>query len=196
MYMNGLKILFEHSMFEMLVTRWRPTSICSDIAPGAIWLHIGIRMTRAVDQWALRKHSSYNKVTHPSYVAYNVIKHLLSTGDHQCLVIDTFVQHIYIANHLKHLDMMLRGCIKSYILVCLLQAGLLSTFGALGLMLVLACTPHNPQNTSKRMAYLTLFAFLSGMGLGPLMDYVIRLDPRLVAGHLRPFHIDNWAFWN
>ena len=60
-----------------------------------------------------------------------------------------------------------------------LQAGLLTIIGSIGLLILLGMTPHSPANQTKRLWYLTGFAFLSGIGLGPLMDLVIRIDPRL-----------------
>merc|ERR1711976_1069148 len=61
-----------------------------------------------------------------------------------------------------------------------MQAGFLSALGALGLVIMLQMTPHTPENMNKRMGYLFGFAFLSGLGLGPLMDYVIRLEPSII----------------
>ncbi|XP_064598061.1 probable Bax inhibitor 1 [Liolophura sinensis] len=57
---------------------------------------------------------------------------------------------------------------------------LITVIGSIGLMLWLAATPHTKQNFTKRMAILGGFATLTGMSLGPLMDYVIRLDPSII----------------
>lgn len=62
----------------------------------------------------------------------------------------------------------------------LLQAGLLSTFGALGLIFALVCTPDNGKNRSLRLGYLLGFAFLTGLGMGPLLENVITVDPSIV----------------
>lgn len=62
----------------------------------------------------------------------------------------------------------------------LMQAGLLSALGSIGLILALHMTPHQPENVNKRFGYLMGFAFLSGLGLGPLMDMVIRIDPSII----------------
>lgn len=62
----------------------------------------------------------------------------------------------------------------------LLQAGLLSTLGALGLIFALVCTPDNGKNRSLRLGYLLGFAFLTGLGMGPLLENVISVDPSIV----------------
>ena len=69
--------------------------------------------------------------------------------------------------------------LENILLLLVLQAGLLTIIGSIGLLILLGMTPHNPANQTKRLCYLTGFAFLSGIGLGPLMDLVIRIDPRL-----------------
>lgn len=62
----------------------------------------------------------------------------------------------------------------------LLQAGLLSTIGAIGLIFALICTPDNGKNRSLRLGYLLGFAFLTGLGMGPLLEAVISVDPSIV----------------
>lgn len=62
----------------------------------------------------------------------------------------------------------------------LLQAGLLSTFGAVGLIFALVSTPDNGKNRSLRLGYLLGFAFLTGLGMGPLLEAVISVDPSIV----------------
>lgn len=63
----------------------------------------------------------------------------------------------------------------------ILQAGLLSTFGALGLLFALLYTPDNGKNQKLRLCYLLSFAFLSGLGMGPLLEAVISVDPTIVV---------------
>ncbi|XP_008545574.1 bax inhibitor 1 [Microplitis demolitor] len=63
----------------------------------------------------------------------------------------------------------------------ILQAGLLSTFGALGLLIALGTTPDNGKNQKLRLGYLLGFAFLSGLGLGPLLEVVISIDPSIIV---------------
>lgn len=78
---------------------------------------------------------------------------------------------------------LLAAAAGSYVHVCtaFLQGGLLSALGGLGLLFLLKSTPHTAENVSKRMAYLTGFGFLSGLGLGPLLDAVIRIDPSIIV---------------
>ncbi|XP_052466480.1 probable Bax inhibitor 1 [Carassius gibelio] len=67
--------------------------------------------------------------------------------------------------------------------VCLgglvLQGGL-SMLGSLALMGWLAMTPHSPHTERKRLAILAGFAFFTGLGLGPLMDYIISVNPSII----------------
>jgi FtsH-binding integral membrane protein len=62
----------------------------------------------------------------------------------------------------------------------LFQASLLSTFGALGLLIALGVTPDNGKNQKLRLGYLLGFAFLSGLGLGPLLEIVVSIDPSII----------------
>lgn len=62
----------------------------------------------------------------------------------------------------------------------LLQASLLTVFASLGLLLLLMFTPHAPSNVTKRFMYLQGFAFFSGIGLGPLLDIVVDIDPSII----------------
>lgn len=66
----------------------------------------------------------------------------------------------------------------------LLQASLLSTLGALGLLIALGVTPDNGKNQKLRLGYLLGFAFLSGLGLGPLLEIVISIDPSIIITSL------------
>ncbi|XP_015119425.1 probable Bax inhibitor 1 [Diachasma alloeum] len=63
----------------------------------------------------------------------------------------------------------------------LLEASLLSSLGALGLLIALAVTPDNGKNQKLRLGYLLGFAFLSGLGLGPLLEIVISVDPSIIV---------------
>jgi FtsH-binding integral membrane protein len=62
----------------------------------------------------------------------------------------------------------------------IMQAGLLTVLGSLGLLFALYMTPHQPENQGKRMAYLIGFAFLTGIGLGPVMEVVTMIDSTIV----------------
>ncbi|XP_032685015.1 probable Bax inhibitor 1 [Odontomachus brunneus] len=63
----------------------------------------------------------------------------------------------------------------------LLQANLLTTIGSLGLLILLMSTPDNGKNQKLRLSYLLGFTFLSGLGLGPLLELVISIDPSIVV---------------
>ncbi|KAM9786097.1 putative Bax inhibitor 1 [Neosynchiropus ocellatus] len=61
------------------------------------------------------------------------------------------------------------------------QAGLLSVVASLGLMIWLTMTPHKPANENKRLAILAGFAFFTGVGLGPTLDFVISISPSIIV---------------
>lgn len=67
-----------------------------------------------------------------------------------------------------------------YFITRLFQGGL-TMLGSLALMGWLAMIPHSPQTEKKRLAILAAFAFLTGLGLGPLMDYVIAINPSIIV---------------
>jgi len=68
-----------------------------------------------------------------------------------------------------------------HVVTRLFQGGLLSALGSLALMMWLAMTPHSPQTEKKRLGILAGFAFLTGLGLGPTLDFVIAVNPSLVV---------------
>lgn len=55
-------------------------------------------------------------------------------------------------------------------------------FGLLGLGLALAlhATPDNGKNRGQRLGMLLGFAFLTGLGTGPLLDMAVRINPSIV----------------
>ncbi|XP_039602592.1 probable Bax inhibitor 1 [Polypterus senegalus] len=63
----------------------------------------------------------------------------------------------------------------------LLQGGLLSFLGSIGMMIWLAMTPHSLETEKKRLAILCGFAFFTGVGLGPAMDFVISVNPSIIV---------------
>uniref|UniRef100_A0A8C8DQQ2 Testis enhanced gene transcript (BAX inhibitor 1) n=1 Tax=Oryzias sinensis TaxID=183150 RepID=A0A8C8DQQ2_9TELE len=65
-----------------------------------------------------------------------------------------------------------------HVVTRLFEGGVLSLLGSVGLMFWLAMTPHNPETEKKRLAILAGFAFLTGVGLGPTLDFVIAINPR------------------
>uniref|UniRef100_A0A8C6S7A0 Transmembrane BAX inhibitor motif-containing protein 6 n=1 Tax=Neogobius melanostomus TaxID=47308 RepID=A0A8C6S7A0_9GOBI len=90
--------------------------------------------------------------------------------------------------HLKNVYSSLAVCMfvaaaGSYVHVVtrLFQGGMLSVLGSLAMMFWLAMTPHNPETEKKRLAILAGFAFLTGVGLGPTLDFVIAVNPSIVV---------------
>lgn len=64
----------------------------------------------------------------------------------------------------------------------ILQAGFLTTFGAIAIFILLLATPDdNGKNLHLRLGYLLGFTFLSGVGMGPLLEHVIMIDPSIVV---------------
>uniref|UniRef100_A0A3B5M9V8 Transmembrane BAX inhibitor motif-containing protein 6 n=1 Tax=Xiphophorus couchianus TaxID=32473 RepID=A0A3B5M9V8_9TELE len=89
--------------------------------------------------------------------------------------------------HLKNVYSSLAVCMfvaaaGSYVHVVtrLLQGGILSVIGSLAMMFWLAMTPHNPETEKKRLGILAGFAFLTGVGLGPTLDFVIAVNPSII----------------
>eukprot|EP00914_Ancora_sagittata_P010959 GHVO01021418.1.p1 GENE.GHVO01021418.1~~GHVO01021418.1.p1 ORF type:complete len:236 (+),score=34.87 GHVO01021418.1:106-813(+) len=60
------------------------------------------------------------------------------------------------------------------------QAGLLTTIGSIVLMVLLMTSSHSKESEQKRLAYLGGFAVCSGIGLGPLLNNVIHINPTIV----------------
>ncbi|XP_059089322.1 probable Bax inhibitor 1 isoform X1 [Tigriopus californicus] len=58
--------------------------------------------------------------------------------------------------------------------------GILFSLVGLGLAMGLHFTPDNGKNRNQRMAMLLGFAFLSGLGMGPMLDMAVRLNPAIV----------------
>lgn len=54
--------------------------------------------------------------------------------------------------------------------------GLLTFFGAIGLILMLALTPHNEENIIKRSLFLLGIGFFQGASIGPLLARVLEID--------------------
>lgn len=63
----------------------------------------------------------------------------------------------------------------------LLQANFLTTLGTLGLLFALVSTPDNGKNQKLRLSYLLGFAFFSGLGLGPLLQLVMNVNPSIIV---------------
>jgi len=64
----------------------------------------------------------------------------------------------------------------------ILQAGLVSAIGALVFFFLLMSTPDdNGKTLTTRIGYLLGFTFLTGVGLGPLLEHVILVDPSIIV---------------
>uniref|UniRef100_A0A8C8ELA5 Transmembrane BAX inhibitor motif containing 6 n=1 Tax=Oncorhynchus tshawytscha TaxID=74940 RepID=A0A8C8ELA5_ONCTS len=90
--------------------------------------------------------------------------------------------------HLKNVYSCLAVCMfvaaaGSYVHVVtrLFQGGLLSLLCSLGMMVWLSMTPHNSETEKNRLAILAGFAFFTGVGLGPAMDFVITINPSVIV---------------
>jgi len=63
----------------------------------------------------------------------------------------------------------------------ILRANFLCSFGAIVVLLLLYATPDNGRNEHLRLGYYVGFAFMSGLSTGPLIDYVMRVDPSIIS---------------
>ncbi|XP_046377634.1 probable Bax inhibitor 1 [Haliotis cracherodii] len=93
----------------------------------------------------------------------------------------------YVQTHLKNVYSslaigMISAAVGAYVhlFTGLMQAGLMTMLGSIGLMLWLAFTKHEKGNQGKRLAIFSGFTFCSGMSLGPLLDMVIALEPSII----------------
>ncbi|KPP72554.1 hypothetical protein Z043_108434 [Scleropages formosus] len=91
-------------------------------------------------------------------------------------------------HHLKNVYSSLAVCMLVaaagayvHVVTRLFQGGFVSLLGSLGMMAWLAMTPHNPETEKKRLAILAGFAFFTGVGLGPTMDFVIAVNPSIIV---------------
>lgn len=94
----------------------------------------------------------------------------------------------HIRSHLKNVYACLSMSILSaaagaytHVFTSLLRGGgLLYTLASLGMLFGLYSTPDNGKNRTMRLGMLLGFAFLTGLGLGPLLDVVIMVNPAIV----------------
>lgn len=64
----------------------------------------------------------------------------------------------------------------------ILQAGFLSAIGALVCFILLMMTPDdNGKGLKLRVGYLLGFTSLTGVGMGPLLEHVILVDPNIIV---------------
>ncbi|XP_043939743.1 bax inhibitor 1 [Protopterus annectens] len=68
-----------------------------------------------------------------------------------------------------------------HVVTRLFQGGLLSFLGSIGMMFWLLFTPHNNETEKKRLCILSGFAFFTGVGLGPALDFVISVNPSIIS---------------
>lgn len=61
------------------------------------------------------------------------------------------------------------------------EAGLISALGAIGLVIGLHVMKDNGKNFNTRFGMLMGLGFLSGHGLGPLLDHIILLNPQIIV---------------
>lgn len=62
------------------------------------------------------------------------------------------------------------------------RAGLLSTIGALAcFVMLLATADGDGKRVQQRVAYLLGFSLLSGMGMGPLLEYAAAVNPAIIV---------------
>jgi FtsH-binding integral membrane protein len=59
-------------------------------------------------------------------------------------------------------------------------AGLLTSFGAIGVMIWLLMTTHSADTVPLRFSLLMIFSLLTGINLGPYLNYVVSVDPSIV----------------
>lgn len=62
-----------------------------------------------------------------------------------------------------------------------LRAGLLPMLGGMALLILLGMTPDLEETHARRVAYLLGFAFLQGVGVGPLLEAVAFIDPAIIV---------------
>ncbi|XP_050050197.1 probable Bax inhibitor 1 isoform X1 [Dermacentor andersoni] len=62
-----------------------------------------------------------------------------------------------------------------------LQGNFLTTLLSLGLLVALFAVPDNGKNQHVRLAILVGFAFTTGLGMGPLLDIVVSVDPSIIS---------------
>lgn len=61
------------------------------------------------------------------------------------------------------------------------EAGLLSAFGSIGLVLYLSFAADDPKTFYTRLSMLMGFGFLTGNSIGPLLDLVISVEPSIIV---------------
>ncbi|XP_014273887.1 probable Bax inhibitor 1 isoform X2 [Halyomorpha halys] len=62
----------------------------------------------------------------------------------------------------------------------ILSRNFITVLGAIGFLVALNCTKDNGKNQLMRLGFLIGFSFCSGLGLGPLLEQVILIDPSII----------------
>lgn len=67
-----------------------------------------------------------------------------------------------------------------HIYTSLMKAGFLTLIGSIGFMLAIMFTEHRPSTIPKRLGFFIGMATCTGLGLGPLAEAVMQIDPSIV----------------
>lgn len=62
-----------------------------------------------------------------------------------------------------------------------LRASFFTSIGAIVTFFLLLMTPDNGKNTMQRLSYLLAFAALTGLGLGPVLEMIIMINPSIIV---------------
>jgi len=92
--------------------------------------------------------------------------------------IQLHLKQVYTSMAIALLSASLGGYI--HLFTSILQGGILSALAAIGFAVALMATPDSGKNTNLRMGYLIGFSFATGLGLGPLLDFVMMVDPSII----------------
>uniref|UniRef100_T1JK17 Bax inhibitor 1 n=1 Tax=Strigamia maritima TaxID=126957 RepID=T1JK17_STRMM len=68
-----------------------------------------------------------------------------------------------------------------HVFTTILSGSFLMGLVSIGLLVALTATADNGKNQRLRLFYLIAFAFVSGLNLGPILEYAIRLDPSIIS---------------
>ncbi|KAJ6658077.1 hypothetical protein lerEdw1_001553 [Lerista edwardsae] len=98
-----------------------------------------------------------------------------------CMFLAAAGAYVNVATQLIQLELAHALSWASLTSYSVLQFGLLTGLGALGLMIWLMATPHSRETEVKRLAMLAGFAFLTGVNLGPLLEMCIAINPSIIA---------------
>jgi len=92
--------------------------------------------------------------------------------------VQTHLKNVYSCMAMSLLSASLGGYV--HLFTNILQGGFVSALFAIGFAIALYSTPDTGKNRNTRLGYLLGLAFASGLGLGPLMEYTILVNPSLI----------------